>query len=214
MSNSISNAISMNRISVPAKSCSMVRQPRYAQQQGIVLLEFIAVLPFLLMIVLLIFDLTAYLQKQSKLERLSYSLATIISHRQQYYPDLSTTDDDNDELPLAQDQVTELTRIARNELSQEDIAVRVYEFNNRDTAGEPISFSHGSGDCAWRDADTVASSLPKASNGKDEPILFMVQICQNITGMSLFAKFSDASDFSHLYARAVMVRREKTYDDK
>jgi hypothetical protein len=206
--------MSIHRISASVKSCSMLRQPRYAQQQGVVLLEFLAVLPFLLMVVLLIFDLTAYLQKQSKLERLSYSLATIISHRQQYYPDLSTADDDGDELPLAQDQVTELTRIARNELSQQDIAVRVYEFNNRSTAGEPIIFSHGSGDCAWRDADTVAESLPQASNGKDEPILFMVQICQNITGMSLFAKFSDASDFSHLYARAVMVRREKTYDEE
>jgi hypothetical protein len=210
----MSISMSINRISAPPKSFSMLRQPRLAQQQGVVLLEFLAVLPFLLMIVLLIFDLTTYLQKQSKLERLSYSLATIISHRQQYYPDLSTADNDDDELPLAQKQVTELTRIARNELSQQDIAVRVYEFNNRDTIGETISFSHGRGDCAWRDADTVAESLPQASYGKDEPILFMVQICQSIKGMSLFAKFSDASDFSHLYARAVMVRREKTYDEE
>ena len=52
-----------------------------AQQQGVVLVEFLAVLPFLLMIVLLTFDLTSYVQKQGKLERLSYSLATIISHR-------------------------------------------------------------------------------------------------------------------------------------
>ncbi|KGJ91185.1 tight adherence pilus pseudopilin TadF [Colwellia psychrerythraea] len=181
----------------------------FAQQQGVVLVEFLAVLPFLLMIVLLTFDLTSYLQKQSKLERLSYSLATIISHREQYYAE----DALSDELPLTQKQVTELTRIARNELSQQDIAVKVYEFNNQYAGGEPISFSHGSGDCAWRSAGVVAENLPQASNGTVEPGLFMVQLCQDIKGTSLFAKFSNSSDFSHLYARSVMVKREKRHDN-
>ena len=187
---------------------SLARQNGLAQQQGVVLVEFLAVLPFLLMIVLLTFDLTSYLQKQSKLERLSYSLATIISHREQYYSDISTSGG-KIELPLTHEQVIELTRIARNELSQDDIAVRVYEFNNYDNNndGEPISFSHGSGGCAWRSAGAVADSLPPASNGKEEPGLFMVQLCQDINGTSLFAKFSDASDFNHLYARSVMVAR-------
>ena len=176
----------------------LARQNNLAQQQGVVQVEFLAVLPFLLMIVLLTVDLTSYVQKQSKLERLSYSLATIISHRSEYY---------EDEPLLTQEQVTELTRIARNELSQQDIAVKVYEFNNQYSGGEPIIFSHGSGDCAWRSASAVAESLPQASNGKSEPGLFMVQLCQDINGTSLFAKFSDASAFSHLYARSVMVAR-------
>lgn len=185
-----------------------------AQQQGVVLVEFLAVLPFLLMIVLLTFDLTSYVQKQGKLERLSYSLATIISHREQYYSELSSSGE-KVVLPLSQEQVTQLTRIARNELSQDDIAVRVYEFNNYHTGngGDPIIFSHGSGGCAWRSAGAVAESLPQASNGKSEPGLFMVQLCQDINGTSLFAKFSDSSDFSHLYARSVMVKREKRHDD-
>jgi len=182
---------------------------RFAQQHGVVLVEFLAVLPFLLMIVLLTFDLTSYLQKQSKLERLSYSLATIISHREQYYAE----DAISDELPLTQEQVIELTRIARNELSQQDIAVKIYEFNNQYSGGEPISFSYGSGDCAWRSAGAVAENLPQASNGTAEPGLFMVQLCQDIKGTSLFAKFSDSSDFSHLYARSVMVKREKRHND-
>jgi len=184
-------------------------QRRFAHQQGVVMVEFLAVLPFLLMIVLLTFDLTSYLQKQSKLERLSYSLATIISHREQYYQE----DAISDELPLTQKQVTELTRIARNELSQQDIAVKVYEFNNPYAAGEPISFSNGNGDCAWRSAGAVAENIPQASNGTVEPGLFMVQLCQDIKGTSLFAKFSDSSDFNHLYARSVMVKRDKRHDD-
>jgi Flp pilus assembly protein TadG len=197
--------LGINTLSAPRR-CQILRQSRFVKQQGVVLLEFLVVLPFLLMIILLTIDLTSYFQKQSKLERLSYSLATIISHREQYYSD-SSISGQRGEQPLAQVQVAELTRIARNELSQDDIALRVYEFNNTTVGGEPISFSHGNGDCAWRNAGAVADSLPQASNGKVEPRLFMVQVCQAIAGMSLFAKFSDASDFSHLYASAVMVAR-------
>lgn len=174
-------------------------------QKGIVAIEFIFVLPIVILVILLSFDLSRYFQQQGQLERLSYSLATMISHRQQYYLDSIT----KKVKPLDQQQVGELAQIARNQLNDDGIAINVHSLVRNVEPGALSSFSDGSAQCQWKPSSTINQNLPVITPADlfKEPTIFVVELCQPLIGFSLFSQFSGAGDFTKLYARSLTVQR-------
>ncbi|PAJ72557.1 hypothetical protein CJF42_20610 [Pseudoalteromonas sp. NBT06-2] len=174
-------------------------------QKGIVAIEFIFVLPIVILVILLSFDLSRYFQQQGQLDRLSYSLATMISHRQQYYLDMNTQKIKQ----LDQQQVTELARIARNQLNDENIAINVHSLVRNVEPALQSSFSDGSAQCQWQSSSTINQNLPTITSANlfKEPTIFVVELCQPLIGFSLFSQFSGAGDFTKLYTRSLTVQR-------
>ncbi|SFC74790.1 tight adherence pilus pseudopilin TadF [Pseudoalteromonas denitrificans] len=174
-------------------------------QQGVIALEFAFVLPILILVILLSFDLSRYFQQQGQLDRLSYSLATIISHRQQYYLDIKS----NQPKPLNQQQVTELALIARSQLKDSGIAINVHSLIRNVEPLKTAQFSDGSASCQWRVTADINQALPLVLSYQleNEPGIYVVELCQPLGRFSLFALFSGASSFSSLYSRSLTVQR-------
>ena len=175
-------------------------------QSGIIAVEFVGVLSALLLTILLSIDLSRYFQAQGQLDRLAYSLSTIIAHRNQYYPGSGSTGAQ----PLTSDQVNTLARIAGNQLPGQQVAINTHRFSrpNGSNTGHQ-QFASGSGSCPWLNADSFEQLLPGADDpGKDPaPEIYVVELCLTLNSFSLFARFSDADDFNTIYARSLAVAR-------
>jgi len=180
-----------------------------AHQRGAVSIEMIFVVLPLLLVILLSVDVTRYIQSKDQLDRLGYSLSTIISQRSQYY-----LDNKDQQLPLTQQQVSQLTTIARNELPQTDVKLMVHQIsleagkNYRGNQATFTSISLGDISCQTFNRDQFKNQLTASGSDNDPAILlFVVEVCVKLTNYSLFAKLSDSNDFSSLYSRHVTVAR-------
>ncbi len=178
-------------------------------QRGAIAIEMIFVVIPLLLVILLGVDITRYVQAKDQLDRLGYSLGTIISQRSQYYLDRQ-----GKPLSLNQQQVDQLTTIARNELNQLDVKLRVHQISlnaGRNYRGNKAVFKDNSlGDisCQRLEREQLKQQL-KTTAEKNNPAiqLFVVELCLELSDFSLFAKFSDSDDFSSLYSRNITVAR-------
>ena len=175
-------------------------------QGGIIAVEFVVVLSALLLTILLSVDLSRYFQAQGQLDRLAYSLSTILAHRNQYYQDPGSPGT----LPLTSDQVNTLAQIAGNQLPGQRVAINAHRFtrpNGSDTGHQ--QFASGGGDCRWLNASSFEQLLPGADDPGTDPVpeLYVVELCLTLDSFSLFARFSDAEDFDTIYARSLAVAR-------
>jgi len=185
---------------------------KYSQQRGAIAIEMIFVLIPMLLIILLSFDLTRYIQSKDQLDRLGYSLATIISLRSQYYIDSN----DDTRLPLAQEQVDQLATIARSELGHSDVTLNVHQvalsaganYRGNQTEFQDISIGDLSLKCPPFNSAPFKDQLKADASDTDAAItLFVVELCVELSDYSLFAKLSNSSDFSAIYSRHITVAR-------
>ena len=161
-------------------------------QQGALTLELAISLPVLLVVIFTCFDLARLVQKYGELNRLAYSLATIVAQRDDFYRDKITTSI----LPLSQKQVDQLQKIAQDYL-ENDVAINVTEYAS---LSKVTRFSRG--DCQGGSA----ISLPHQVND-NEPTVYVVELCQAISDFSLGAKFLSRNANENFYVRALMVGR-------
>lgn len=176
-----------------------------AQQQGAAAIELTLVIPAFIALTLLFFDFSRYFLLQGELNRTGYTLANIVAHRQQYY-----SDDQGKKEPLQQRQVDELLIIAQRLTQEISLGIAVHQVFRVDpgvTSGYE-SFSSGSS-CQQKSEAKLRQLYQSIDVTSDDPeqALFVVELCQVVTGFSLFAKLSGASDFDRLYTSSLMVER-------
>lgn len=169
-----------------------LRGQSYRAQKGALTLELAISLPILLLIIFVYFDLARLVQKYGELNRVAYSLAIIISQRNDFYRDKMT----NDLMPLSQYQVEQLKKIAKESLAV-DVAVKVTEYAHLNNITR-----FNSGDCQT----SSSVSLPYQVND-NEPTVYVVELCQTINDFSLAAKFLARDGAEGFYVRALTVGR-------
>lgn len=175
------------------------------RQSGVAAIEFIVVLPIFISVLLIFFDISRYFLLQGQLNRTSYSLVTMLAHREQFY-----LDQQNQKKPLDASQTSQLHIIANRLLSDQNIGVTAHEISRFDPTGnnDYRGFSVGSA-CGQKNAAQLRQLYQSIDNPTvDTPqTLYVVELCQPILGFSLFARFTGAAGFGQLYASSIMVER-------
>lgn len=174
------------------------------RQRGAAALEFTIILPVFIALALLFFDVSRYFLLQGEMNRTSYSLATMIAHRQQFY-----LDDQNVQKPLDEVQVTELLSIATELMQVPALGVTVHQVDRVENNDSGYSRFSAGNVCSKKDAAQLRQlyQILDDENEDQEQDLYVVELCQPISGFSLFARFADTADFGQLYASSVMVGR-------
>ncbi|REL25957.1 hypothetical protein DXX93_04855 [Thalassotalea euphylliae] len=174
------------------------------RQRGAAALEFAIVLPVVIAVILVFFDLSRYLILQGQLNRTSYSLVNMIAHRQAFYVDQA-----GQKQALAQSQLDELLTIAKRLVGDPQLGVSVHEVARVGSANNGYQgFSSGSG-CQQKTPDELRALYQTLDdpNEDQEQVLYLIELCQPLTGFSFFARFSGSQAFTRLYASSVMVER-------
>lgn len=162
------------------------------KQQGVLALELTICMPVLLLVIFICFDLARLIQKYGELNRVAYSLATIISQRNSFYRDKVT----NKLIPFSQSQVEQLKQIAKKSLAV-DVSIKVTEYSSLNKITQ-----FNSGDCS----SSTPVSLPHQANS-NEPNVYLVELCQSVSDFSLGAKFLARDTDEGFYVRALTVGR-------
>lgn len=173
-------------------------------QQGAAAIEFVIILPVFITLSILFLDVSRYFLLQGKLNHTSYSLATMVAHRQQFYLDAQ-----NQPVELNQEQANQLLAIASRLLSDNKLGVSVHQVYRPEADDTGYKHFTSGATCSNKSSDQLRQFYLNINDANldAKQSLFVVELCKPINGFSWFAKFADAADFGQLYASSVMVER-------